>query len=156
MVVNGCLELDQANHQSIPLKSRTLSGRSFVSDTATMKLPPPEILKTWPKPNYVNPHTRGSGVLVVNIIFVCIAFVVTCLRLYTRLKITSSPGLDDVMIVIAMVSRAVGLVTVRLLILYTGSRHSYVYGHIACSRATWLEPPYLGYPHALVPDYTKI
>lgn len=69
-----------------------------------MKLPPPEILMTWPKPNYVNPHTRGPGVLIVNIVFVSIGFVVTCLRLYTRLKITSSPGLDDVLIVIAMVS----------------------------------------------------
>ena len=69
-----------------------------------MQLPPPSVLKTWPKPNYVDPDTRGPGVLIVNIVMVCIAFIVTCLRLYTRLRITTSPGIDDVLIILAMVS----------------------------------------------------
>lgn len=69
-----------------------------------MKLPPPEILMTWPKPNYIDPHTRGPGVLIVNIVCVSVAFIVTLLRLYTRFRITCSPGIDDILIVIAMVS----------------------------------------------------
>jgi hypothetical protein len=68
-----------------------------------MRLPPPEVLATWPIPNYVDPPTRGNGALIVNIVCLSFAFVVTLLRLYTRLKITYSPGLDDVLIVIALV-----------------------------------------------------
>ncbi|GFF22079.1 hypothetical protein IFM61606_01218 [Aspergillus udagawae] len=67
-----------------------------------MRLPPPEVLATWPIPNYVDPPTRGNGALIVNIVCLSFAFVVTLLRLYTRLKITYSPGLDDVLIVIAL------------------------------------------------------
>ena len=69
-----------------------------------MQLPPPAVLKAFPEPNYVNPDTRGSGVLIVSIVMVCLAFVVTCLRLYTRLMITTSPGLDDILVIFAMVS----------------------------------------------------
>jgi hypothetical protein len=68
-----------------------------------MKLPPPSVLKSWPEPDYTDPVTRGPAVLIVNIVMVCIAFVVTCMRLYTRLKITFSPGIDDILIIIAMV-----------------------------------------------------
>ena len=68
-----------------------------------MKLPPLSVLETWPTPNYIDPVTRGSAVLVVNIVMISLAFVVTCLRVYTRLKIAFSPGADDVLIMIAMV-----------------------------------------------------
>jgi hypothetical protein len=68
-----------------------------------MRLPPPEVLATWPTPDYVDPHTRGNGALIVNIVCLSFGFVITLLRLYTRLKITYSPGLDDVLIVIALV-----------------------------------------------------
>lgn len=71
-----------------------------------MKLPPPSVLKTWPTPNYTDPVERGPGVLITNIVMLAIAFVVTLLRLYTRLRITSSPGIDDILIIIAMVSDA--------------------------------------------------
>lgn len=68
-----------------------------------MRLPPPQVLLTWPTPNYVDPLTRGNDALIVNIVCLSFAFVVTLLRLYTRLKITYSPGLDDALIVIALV-----------------------------------------------------
>lgn len=68
-----------------------------------MLLPPAEVLATWPTPNYVDPVTRGPAVNIVNIILISIAFVVTVLRLYTRFKITCTPGLDDFFIVIAFV-----------------------------------------------------
>ena len=58
---------------------------------------------SWPLPNYVNPVTRGSAVLIVNIVTITIAFLVTCLRLFTRFRITCTPGLDDILIVIALV-----------------------------------------------------
>lgn len=68
-----------------------------------MKLPPADVLATWPTPNYIDPTTRGDSVLVVTIVFSAIAFVITCLRLYTRIKITCSPGIDDILIVVALV-----------------------------------------------------
>ncbi|OGM50191.1 integral membrane protein [Aspergillus bombycis] len=67
-----------------------------------MKLPPADVLATWPTPNYIDPTTRGDSVLIVTIVFAAIAFVVTCLRLYTRFKITCSPGIDDILIVVAL------------------------------------------------------
>ena len=60
-------------------------------------------MASWPEPNYKNPHTRGDGALIVNIVCVACAFVVTALRLFTRVRITYSPGLDDVFIIIGMV-----------------------------------------------------
>ncbi|PYI09979.1 integral membrane protein [Aspergillus sclerotiicarbonarius CBS 121057] len=66
-----------------------------------MQLPPPEVLATWPVPNYVDPPTRGHAVNIVNIVLVILAFIVTALRLYTRFKITCTPGLDDALVVIA-------------------------------------------------------
>lgn len=68
-----------------------------------MQLPPAEVLATWPTPNYVDPVTRGPAVNIVNIVLLSIAFIVTVLRLYTRFKITCTPGLDDFFIVIAFV-----------------------------------------------------
>lgn len=70
---------------------------------AIMHLPPPEVLMSWPLPNYVNPVTRGGAVLIVNIVTITVAFLVTCLRLVTRFRITCTPGLDDFLIVIALV-----------------------------------------------------
>ncbi|OJJ41408.1 hypothetical protein ASPWEDRAFT_99978 [Aspergillus wentii DTO 134E9] len=67
-----------------------------------MRFPPAIVLFTWPTPNYVDPVTRGDGALVVSIVFIVLAFLVTCLRLYTRLRITCSPGIDDILIVIAL------------------------------------------------------
>lgn len=72
-------------------------------DHAIMHLPPPEVLMSWPLPNYVNPVTRGGAVLIVNIVTIIVAFLVTCLRLFTRFRITCTPGLDDILIVIALV-----------------------------------------------------
>ncbi|KAG7284914.1 hypothetical protein NEMBOFW57_009529 [Staphylotrichum longicolle] len=34
---------------------------------ANMRSPPPEILATWPKPNYVNPETRGPALAIVEL-----------------------------------------------------------------------------------------
>ncbi|KAJ5287197.1 hypothetical protein N7478_002883 [Penicillium angulare] len=68
-----------------------------------MQLPPAAVIATWPTPNYVDPVTRGNGVLVVNIICISIAFVITLLRLYTRIFITMTAGTDDILIVISLV-----------------------------------------------------
>ncbi|EPS34360.1 hypothetical protein PDE_09324 [Penicillium oxalicum 114-2] len=67
-----------------------------------MKLPPPAVMATWPTPNYIDPVTRGHGVLYVNVIFTSLALLVVALRLYTRFRITCSAGVDDALIVIGL------------------------------------------------------
>ena len=68
-----------------------------------MKLPPPAVMAEWPTPNYIDPPTRGHGVLIVNIACMSLAFIVVMLRLYTRFWITYSAGIDDLLIVAGLV-----------------------------------------------------
>jgi hypothetical protein len=68
-----------------------------------MQLPPTEVLLTWPTPNYTNPATRGNAVLIVTIICLILSTLVTILRIYTRLRITCTAGLDDVLIIFGLV-----------------------------------------------------
>jgi hypothetical protein len=68
-----------------------------------MQLPPLSVLASWPTPNYIDPVTRGPGLLIVNIVFSALAFIVVALRLYTRVWITRSLGMDDVFVFAALV-----------------------------------------------------
>ncbi|TGO85274.1 hypothetical protein BPOR_0413g00010 [Botrytis porri] len=67
-----------------------------------MQLPSPEILASWPVPNYTNPITRGNGVLIVTSILFPLALSMIIIRLYTRLVMSKSFGLDDWLIIAAM------------------------------------------------------
>lgn len=67
-----------------------------------MQLPSPEIIATWPAPNYVDPETRGNTVLVVNVVLFPVTLFIILIRLYTRLRISKSFGLDDWLILVAM------------------------------------------------------
>ncbi|KAE8151264.1 hypothetical protein BDV25DRAFT_97957 [Aspergillus avenaceus] len=94
-----------------------------------MKLPPAAVIASWPTPNYVDPPTRGNSVLIVTIVGLAMSFVVTCLRLYTRFKITCSPGIDDILIVIALIfAIAMGAVV------------SVATEHYGCNRHIWDVP----------------
>lgn len=75
-----------------------------------MQLLPAAVLATW-TPNYVNPTTRGHGAMIINVVFIILAIIVVGLRLYTRLRITCSTGVDDILIVIALLF-AVAMVVV--------------------------------------------
>ncbi|KAL4870530.1 hypothetical protein BDV12DRAFT_55516 [Aspergillus spectabilis] len=67
-----------------------------------MQLPPIQVLLTWPAPNYNGPVTRGNAVLVMTIICLALSTIITVLRVYTRLAITRTAGLDDVLIVFGL------------------------------------------------------
>jgi hypothetical protein len=69
-----------------------------------MRLPPAKVLEDWPTPNYIDPVTRGDALLIVNSIFISLVIVTVGLRLYTRLVIKRWFGLDDIFILLAMVS----------------------------------------------------
>lgn len=68
-----------------------------------MRTIPPEVLLSWPTPNYTNPVTKGNALVVVNSIFIVLVVIVVGLRLYTRIWIKRWFGLDDVFIVLALV-----------------------------------------------------
>jgi hypothetical protein len=60
-----------------------------------MRLPPASVIASWPTPNYVNPETRGPGLLITEIIMVTIALTMLGLRLFVRLRIVRKTGWDD-------------------------------------------------------------
>lgn len=65
---------------------------------------PPVVRETWPQPNFVDPVTRGPALVIAVILFLLAAIAVVGLRCYTRLRVTSSFGSDDILITIALVS----------------------------------------------------
>ncbi|KKK14801.1 hypothetical protein ARAM_006380 [Aspergillus rambellii] len=67
-----------------------------------MQLPPAEVLASWPEPNYINPITRGHSVLIVSIVCSALATIVTGLRIFTRVKITCTAGMDDLLIILGL------------------------------------------------------
>jgi hypothetical protein len=69
-----------------------------------MQLPPASVLATYPTPNYVNPETRGPGLIVTHSVLFPIASIIVGIRIYTRVRISKNIGLDDLFIILAMVS----------------------------------------------------
>ena len=63
---------------------------------------PPEVVASWPKPNYTNPETRGPALFITCTALSAIGLIVVAARLYARLVITKAPGLDDGIIVVAL------------------------------------------------------
>jgi hypothetical protein len=64
---------------------------------------PSDIVASWPKPNHVNPQTRGALIYVINATFLFAATLAVGGRLYTRIRIRNWFGLDDFFIIIAYV-----------------------------------------------------
>ncbi|OAG43867.1 hypothetical protein AYO21_01719 [Fonsecaea monophora] len=92
--------------------------------------PSPEVIATWPKPNYVNPDTRGPGLVYMCIIFAAIGIITCTARVYSRLFITKAPGLDDLLVVIAL-----GFLTALAVLVIIGNKKYYSGRHI------WDIPP---------------
>ncbi|KAM3071861.1 hypothetical protein ACMFMG_009716 [Clarireedia jacksonii] len=79
-----------------------------------MRLPSPEVIASWPPPNYINPERRGNAVIIVVAVFFPVALFTLLTRIYTRIRISKSFGLDDWLIVAAMVP-ATGFAVAALL-----------------------------------------
>ena len=80
----------------------SIRGRVFTIN-ARMKLPPIEVILSWPTPNYTNPVTRGDALLIVNSVLIALVVITVGLRMYTRLIIKRWFGIDDVFILLALV-----------------------------------------------------
>ncbi len=74
-----------------------------------MRSPPPEVLATWPKPNYVDPVTRGPALVIVELTALSLSSIILGMRLYTRAYVTRNLGWDDWV----MVAGAVGILRPR-------------------------------------------
>lgn len=60
-----------------------------------MRSPPPELVATWPKPNYINPEHQGPQLTVIVLIFCTLSYIVVGLRTYVRVRIKKTAGWDD-------------------------------------------------------------
>ena len=68
-----------------------------------MLTPPLDVIESWPPPNHANPTTRGYANIIANLILFPLVLLIVSLRMYTRLRISKSVGLDDWFIVAAVV-----------------------------------------------------
>jgi hypothetical protein len=64
-----------------------------------------EIVASWPPANYVDPPSRGDGLVIASAVFGSLTTIAMAMRIYTRFAITRTFGIDDILIVIAYVSR---------------------------------------------------
>lgn len=71
-----------------------------------MQLPPPHVMSSWPKANYVDPVTRGNAQIVINLVLYPIVILTILLRVYTRVfhLRRNTFSIDDTLILLAMVS----------------------------------------------------
>lgn len=67
------------------------------------RAPPPEVVATWPKPNFENPEDRGPYLIAVEVVLFFFTAVVVLGRIYTRRWIIRSFGWDDWFIIPATV-----------------------------------------------------
>ncbi|KAK6332258.1 hypothetical protein TWF696_002979 [Orbilia brochopaga] len=58
-------------------------------------IPPPEVVASWPEPDYEHPANRGRSLIVVEIALFSLTFIIVAGRIYTRTLIIRSFGLDD-------------------------------------------------------------
>ena len=68
----------------------------------------PAIIASWPAPNYVDPITRGAYLQASVIVLQIVVAAVVAARLYARFFMLKSPGLDDFLLIFAMVATAFG------------------------------------------------
>ncbi|OHE90602.1 integral membrane protein [Colletotrichum orchidophilum] len=68
-----------------------------------MRIPPVEVILSWPTPNFINPVTRGPANEIVAIILLAIATIIIAIRIYTRRCITNGFGWDDILVVLAFI-----------------------------------------------------
>ncbi|KAK6517610.1 hypothetical protein TWF281_004259 [Arthrobotrys megalospora] len=71
--------------------------------------PPPEVLASWPAPNYVNPENQTMQLMAIEITLCSITTIVMGLRLYSRGVLTKSIGSDDWLMTGALLGRTLVL-----------------------------------------------
>ncbi|KAL1960514.1 hypothetical protein VTO42DRAFT_7813 [Malbranchea cinnamomea] len=67
-----------------------------------MRDPPPDVVASWPEPNYVNPEYQGPQLTVVGINLLVISHITVALRLWVRVHMKKKAGWDDWLMVTVM------------------------------------------------------
>lgn len=75
---------------------------SVKCETILTSTAPPEVIASWPAPNYVDPETRGPGLVVASTLLASLGILMVAARLYSRFLITKAAGFDDALIVLAL------------------------------------------------------
>lgn len=65
--------------------------------------PTVDAILAWPKPNYVDPQTKGNELLVVTIISTILSIAAVLARVWVRIVCQRQFGADDVMLVLCIV-----------------------------------------------------
>ncbi|KAB8297677.1 hypothetical protein EYC80_001485 [Monilinia laxa] len=68
-----------------------------------MQIPSPQVLSTFPQPNYIDPETRGPALLIITAVFLPIVHIVVGLRTFTRIHLSKHFGVDDIFLLIALI-----------------------------------------------------
>ncbi|KAI1497962.1 hypothetical protein F5X99DRAFT_395233 [Biscogniauxia marginata] len=68
-----------------------------------MRTPPVEVMLGWPKPNYVDPITRGPALIIIQLIVCPLALICLALRLWVRMRRLKRCWWDDWLMVAAAV-----------------------------------------------------
>lgn len=85
-----------------------------------------QTFETWPKPNYINPETRGNSVIIIHSILYSLVVVVFGLRIFTRARISRCFGADDTFILIAMIPTTAFVgVMITAQVKYNWNRHGW-------------------------------
>jgi hypothetical protein len=69
--------------------------------------PPLEVISSWPKANYSNPITRSKAVLIVACVFGPVTIALVLARLWVRIRIQHNAGVDDWLMMAAIVSLSI-------------------------------------------------
>lgn len=65
--------------------------------------PPKDVILEWPKPNYIDPETKGNELLVVTIISTILSVATIITRIWVRVGYQRQFGADDMMLVLCIV-----------------------------------------------------
>ncbi|KAL2841833.1 hypothetical protein BJX68DRAFT_271014 [Aspergillus pseudodeflectus] len=99
-----------------------------------MKAPPPEIIASWPEPDYMDPDYQGPQLLIVGVILLVVSCTVVGLRLWVRLHMKNSASWDD-WIILSVIPFMVCSTAAAIL----GTRYGWGY-HIWDSKPGWRKP----------------
>jgi hypothetical protein len=68
-----------------------------------MQIPSSGAITSWPQSNNVNPVTRGLANTIVSSVLYCIVCIFLFLRIFTRLRLSKSFGVDDILLLLAWI-----------------------------------------------------
>lgn len=70
-----------------------------------MKIPPLEVIASWPQPNYIDPESKAHEGKIIGSTALSLVTLILAIRLYSRKRLTNGFGLDDMFICLAYVRR---------------------------------------------------